>query len=536
VPTSYPGGFDAYGVPSLPEETPLSSAGDSTRAHTPLLRDLGDGLEAVQHNAALKGHDHSGDADDIGKGDKLSQDNTHEDVDTDSPGGIHHSLGEAHEQAAYGDHIHDYNNAARLLNRPYVLCTSTTRPAMPDRGMQIYETDTDRVRVWASFGSTEAAVGLRDSIDNYDSGVSSSLPPAVWDVTYDTADLSHGTMGTPNGQQLSWTDASPDSNRAIARRIKTEDKETVTDDQVLTWKNGPQQLEGVVFLTVPAANDKYFRMSADGQSYIRLAMSYDFITIAYTTTGRTNEKILISTGLTVNWANASYRAELKDRTLSIYYMGELLFTFVDRNEVTDKGPSFRGWGTGMTAGARFTGQSTPGSEDWIRIQDSLFYQTHNRWTVLPVAKIPTVRLRQTTTQSLAYNGTIIQWGEELEDEFDFFNPVTNTDIVIKEPGLYNIQAAIQWDPSIVPDTAMAILCVNGLETNIRKQQFMRGAVFTPGFSQTLDLSGQLRFNTNDVFTVKVKYVASPNLLEWIFSWFDGASKISSRLDMHYIRV
>lgn len=536
MPTAYPDGFDDFGIPSLPEDTPLSSAGDSTRDHPELHRDEGDAIEALQHNAAVKSHDHSGDAADIHKGAKLDQANTHQTSDTDvGPTSLHHTLGTGPNQALPGNFVIDYNDSTRLDHRPYVICTSTTRPGMPYEGLQIYETDTDRVRVWASFAATEAVLGL-NSIDNYDSGASVTLSPSVWDVSYDSGNLLHGTMGTPDGQHLSWTDASPDTNRGIARRVKTADKETLTDDQVLTWQNGPQQLEGVILLTIPASNDKYFRMSADGQSYIRLALSYDFVNVTYTTSGRQNEQPLGTFRVAANWANASYRAELKDRTLSVYYMGELLFSVVDRDQVTDKGPNFRGWGTGMTAGARFLGQSTPGSEDWVRIQDSIYYVAANRWTVLPVAKIPTVRLRQTVNQQLASAGTILQWGEELEDEFDFFNIAAPTDIVIKEPGLYNIQAAIQWDPSIVPDTAMAILCINGLETTIRKQQFMRGAVFTPGFSQTLDLSGVLRFNTNDVLTLKVKYVASPNILEFIFSWFDGPSKVNSRIDMHYIRV
>ena len=527
--TGYPDNPDTFSVPTLPEDTPLSQAGPGNdRNHVELLDDLGDAVEAIERGAAYKTHDHSGDNTDIKKGPKLKQANTHEDADTDLPGGIHHHVGETATTVAVGNHVHDYNDSTRLLNRPWVICTTNTRPPMPFTGQQIYEKDTKTVRVWDVFGNTEAVSGL-NTLDNYE-----TFTLTDWAVSYTLPSPANGAMGTPNGQHLSWTDGGNATNRAIARRIKAADKVTLTDDQVMTWKNGPVNIEGVYWFTAPASNDKYFRMSADGQSYWRVIFGYDWVFVNYTTTGPNNEKELARAQIMANQANTSYRAELKDRTLSLYYMGEPLFTVVDRDQVTDKGPNFRGWGVGQGAGNRFLGQTTPSSEDWVRVQDSIYYVATNRWTILPVANIPVVRLRQSQAQQISPNGTIVEWAEELEDPFDFFNVNANkTDIVMKEPGLYHIEAAIQWHPSTVPDTAMVVVCLNGIETTIRNQQFMRGQAFQPGFSQTIPVSGKLRVATNDVVTIKVKYVGPGGLLGLIFSFFDGPSRVNSRIDLTY---
>lgn len=311
MPTAYPNGFDDFGVPSLPEQTPLSSAGDSTRNHTELLRDIGDATEQLEHHASQRAHDHSGDATDTKKGAKLSQANTHQSPDTDTAGGIHRTVGTGHEQAARGDHIHDY---ASLTGKPIVACTSTTRPGTPTLGLLIYETDTYRLRVWAQYPG----------------------------------------------------------------------------DTVPSWR----------FLLGP---------------------------------------------------------------------------------------------------------------------------------------LPNVRLRQTAAQQLTASGSILEWREELEDAYNSFDKnVSLTNINVKEAGVYQITVALQWDPSVVPDTAHVIVCVNGVETTVRQSQFMRGGgLFNPGFSQTITVTGPLRLALNDVLTVKAKYTASGGLLGFIFSFFDGPSKVNSRFDLVY---
>lgn len=539
MPTLYPEGRDDFRVTSAPEDTPLSQAGPgATRNHPELHEDEGDAIEALQEHAAQKTHDHSGDATDPVKGPKLKQVYTHEEPDTDvGHTSLHHTLGEAENQAAKGNHVHDYNDGTRLINRPYVICTSLTRPAEPYKGLQIYETDTDRVRVWGSFAPTEPVAGL-NSIDNFDQGAG-DLSLTNWEaVEYDTGDLTHGKMGTPDGQNLSWTDQSGWTNRGFTRRINPADAVTQTDDQVITWQTGNIAIEDIdSIFTSPASNDKYFRMDDTKQSYWRLAVGHDGATVYYTTTGKANEKVLGTLpGVAAGTVNLVWRAQLVGRTLSLYRAGEFMGSVVDTQNATNKGAGNRGWGTGMKVGQRGFGQTTPANEQWVRIQDLVYYVATNRWTILPVGKIPVVRLRQSANQKLISAGSLVEWSDELEDDFDFFNTANKTDIVMKEPGLYDVKVAIQWNPSVTPDVAHVVLCINGIETTIRKQQFMRGGGFNPGFSQTLDVNGQLRFNSNDVLTVKVRYTASGNIIDQIFTWFDSASRINSRIDLAYIRV
>ena len=161
--TSYPGSLDSFNEPSEPEGTPLSEAGaGNTRNHFQHHRDLGDAMEALEANASLKAHDHSGDGT-TAHGVKLLQANTHQTPDTDSsPSALHHTLdtptGATANKAAPADHVHDYNNGTRLTNRPYILCTSVTRPGSPFLGLMIYETDTNRVRVWAQFPGQDTPI------------------------------------------------------------------------------------------------------------------------------------------------------------------------------------------------------------------------------------------------------------------------------------------------------------------------------------------------------------------------------------------
>ena len=147
------------------------------------------------------------------------------------------------------------------------------------------------------------------------------------------------------------------------------------------------------------------------------------------------------------------------------------------------------------------------------------------------------RLRQGVKQKLDATGSFIEWHEELEDTLSFFNPANSlTGILVNRAGLYQIDCAIQWDPEFVPDQVYAVLCINGVETTVQQRAFIKGNLFVPGFSQTLSLSGKLRFTVgNDgeaqALSVKVSYTAGNNLIDKIFSFFDPASSITSRIDV-----
>lgn len=148
--------------------------------------------------------------------------------------------------------------------------------------------------------------------------------------------------------------------------------------------------------------------------------------------------------------------------------------------------------------------------------------------------LPNIRLRQGANQQLVSTGTVLEWHEEIEDSYGGFNAGTSlTDAHIKVAGLYQVTAAIQWDPNKVPDIAHVMVLINGVETTVRQSQYIRGNTHTPGFSQTLTATGPLRLALDDVITVKVRYTAGGGLLGLIFSFFDTPSKVNSRLDIVY---
>ena len=155
--TNYPLGRDEFGEPGAPDQTPLSSAGTGTRNHVEHHRDLGDAIESLQEHATTTVHDHSGVADEHGNiTPKLKQKNTHEDADTDSsPSSIHHTLGGGENQAAPGNHVHDFNGDS-ITNKPFQIATSTTLPVNPVHGMQVFETDTHKFRVFTDIPTGSA--------------------------------------------------------------------------------------------------------------------------------------------------------------------------------------------------------------------------------------------------------------------------------------------------------------------------------------------------------------------------------------------
>ena len=160
------------------------------------------------------------------------------------------------------------------------------------------------------------------------------------------------------------------------------------------------------------------------------------------------------------------------------------------------------------------------------------------WHLVPGGVTPICRVRQSAAQTLTNpNGTVVEWREEVEDSFNYFDKnVSLTDVNIHEPGLYYVESAIQWDASIVPDIGQVVLCVNNTETTLRQSQFLRGNLFVPGFSQTVYVGGHLRFAANDVLTVRVRYTP-PGIIGAILAlFFDGPSKVNSRLDLTYLAV
>lgn len=151
----YPGGIDSFNEPSLPETTPLSEAGTGSRNHVEHHHDLGAAIIALQQNASFKDHDHSGvGGGNTAHGNKLSQANTHQNADTDSsPTALHHTLGNGANQAAPGNHTHDYRGDT-ILNKPYIITTHAEAPATAPVGTLLYETDTGVLKLYSGSGSS----------------------------------------------------------------------------------------------------------------------------------------------------------------------------------------------------------------------------------------------------------------------------------------------------------------------------------------------------------------------------------------------
>lgn len=548
--TSFPNGSPPYDVflePTAPESTSLSQG--NGRNHVEHHRDLGDAVQALQENVALKGHDHSG-----GTGffasPKLVQANTHQPSsppaslaaarafgDTDqSLNSLHHTLGPSAYQAAPGDHNHDYDT---LPNRPFIRCTSTTRPSDPQLGTWIWETDTNRARVWAQFTANNIANAGLYSTDDFERFSDTSMGATLWAQTYTIAGT-HGVMATPDGHNLSWKDQGTSPGRCIARRIKSQDATTQTDDQIITWQTGGVAIEyHLPWITTSASNDMYFRMSGDGQSYLRAAFTFSewghgAVTLYATKTGPAGEQRIGALAANTRQAWTYWTGEMIGNTLTVYCGAAFVGKIVDSNNVANKGANYRGWGIGMSAGDHLVvGQTTPSNIAAVTIRDASYFTGTPIWQLLPVGSMPACRVRQALTQPLSPNGSTIEWSSALEDNFGFWNAAGDrTQIVIKEPGLYQVEAAIQWNPSLVPEVATASLCLDGIETTLQASQYMRSNAW--GVSQTLYVSGKLRCAQNQALTLRASFKAQSGIIAQIASFFESNTKINSRLDLAYI--
>lgn len=161
---------------------------------------------------------------------------------------------------------------------------------------------------------------------------------------------------------------------------------------------------------------------------------------------------------------------------------------------------------------------------------------NGQWLLSPMGKMPLCRLRQTKNQTISSGntGTVLEWGEVLEDSFGYFSVGSPSSITVSEPGLYHVEAALQWDQAVVPDVAFAVVLLKGQETTVRDQRSLKGNGISPGFSQTVSVSGYIRVaEAGDVIALRARYSAS-GLISQIFSFFDGSSKVQSRFDLVYI--
>ena len=511
--TNYPGGLDdGFAVPTLPENTSLSSGGTARRNHTQHHDDLGAAVMALERNAAQITHDHSGSATDTKRGPKLTQANTHEMVDTDPDiTAIHHTLGQGQFQAAAGNHVHDYNSST-IINKPFFLCTSTSRPSNPVLGQMVAEYDTGCIRMWSSYNGN-IALSRVQGIENFGTYYWFGMGPD-WYLNYTGDTNVNGFIGTTPSGELVWnpeTGLFTITNRAIARNYQTSFQHTMGDDQVITFQTGSQLIETTEITADLAYNDFYLRMSDDCLSYTRVAIGYGLIDVYYSdgpVMGWENEKSLGRLWGSTKGANSTWVIQYFGRTLSIFRDGSLFGTIVDKDTATVKGQNNRGWGIGMRAAGASIKQLTPASLNYVTISDATTYGQTPRWSLCTVGSFPVVTLRQTTGQEINGHGSILQWDTVDEDTFGYVHATPGnavTDINLSEPGIYQIAASIAWKSGIAANAAELMITVNGLDTPYRQQAYLSPNL---GVTQNQDVWATLRLHANDVVRIKASHNAS----------------------------
>lgn len=155
VPTNYPASLDTFSIPSSPGTTNLSDAGSGTRNHPSHHRDMGDAIMALEANAALLTHDHSG-----GSGGftttRLTQINTHQGADTDSAvSALHHTIGSGANQASAGNHTHtsDSRLTGSTSGRYYSNINQWTNNQANDIAWFGLSVRTTPLITWATYGA-----------------------------------------------------------------------------------------------------------------------------------------------------------------------------------------------------------------------------------------------------------------------------------------------------------------------------------------------------------------------------------------------
>ena len=501
---NYPGDppgseVDVFNVPTEPEGTPLSSPGTATRNHTELHDDTASAVEALEDWAALRTHDHSGASPQRAHGDKLAQVNTHQSPDTDAGAtSLHHTLGIGQYQAAAGNHIHDYTSD-RIINKPFEICVSTDRPE-PFEGKFIWEVDTRRLRVYAQFPGQDTLLGLY-SIDDFERTSANDLGSTLWDQSYDLSPSTNGKMAITDGHDAAWVRQGTEANRCVARRIKEEDQYTETIDQVITFTTTAAVADGVnADATHPTSNDIFFRMSDDKEEYVCASLQWHTTTtgkirLFYTTTGSDGEIEIGSMNAVVNAPNVTWSGRMVGNKFEIYRGIENVGSILDDEGVTML--DNKGWGIGMRAGDGGSVQDLPNEITKVGIADAVHYRTSPVWQLLPIGDTPRVGLAVTGEQSIHQSGSMIEWDYVEEDNFGFWNAAEKQNLVITEPGVYHVHASIVWGTDLIGDHAGTILMINNTPTPHMHWEFVRGNQYTPGFSQTVDVSAYVRLDLGD---------------------------------------
>lgn len=470
---------------------------------------------------------------------QLDQVNTHQNADTDiSSISVHHTLGLGQGQAAAGNHAHDYSGPS-IYNKPYQVCTSTTRPPDPFPGMTIFETDTGCWRAWwAANSNNVATTGIDFDYDFNTDNDASFLDPSLFSQTYVVGTFpTDGAMGSPQAGECTWKLGANVPARCISQAIG--DNSTFdSDEQILEFtigtitqgafgsggktapagafgtgaKDAPYEVKGV------ASNDAYLRVSDDGQSYVRFGMINAGVAIAYTTSGPTGETLLGSVNANAPRLGTAERpgtlitCKAIGQTYTLYQDGVPILSVTDYQNLVSVGADYRGWAIGMQAAKGVNAQYVPYSIANVTVMDNPTYSTQLIWQLLNVGAVPHVRAESRYQQEIFTHTTTILFLDLLfffiVDDWTVANfldvEVSNTDITIQEAGSYGVHASVCWDPDFNTfDHAAVAVVVNGQDIGRKNWEFVRGNGFAPGFPQTNEIYFTYYFAQGDIVRVQL---------------------------------
>ena len=454
---------------------------------------------------------------------KLLQVNTHEEPDTDiAVTSIHHTIDPTRSspvKAAAANHWHSYNE---LHDRPYIICTTTTRPTEPFIGLRIWETDTNTERVWAKFPTNPQATGVTYS-DNFNRAPGDDLASTIWELHYAFGDTLHGVFtivnipGTLYVYSAWWSGLLTSSNHVLCQRINEAERHTLTDDQEIEchWGIRPFDVDRTFDgdESHDPCNDHYFRLSDDRSSYVRVSIHRHYIVAVYTTNGIDNE-VTFGNIIIEDWEpTIIWRVRALGWGFYVYRNGVHVGTLTDNLHRHNIGANYRGWGFGTHVVGWPGGQYRAPDISWCGVKDNTDYAAVARWGLLPTASIPVFIAEASSRLEIPgpYIETAVVWGNILQEWIyaPFWSDQAESDITITEPGVYHVHASIAWDPGFYfADHAMISVKCNGQDISRKHWEFLRGYTYAPGFAQTQEINFWYRFEAGDKLRVVAKHNGS----------------------------
>ena len=302
--------------------------------------------------------------------------------------------------------------------------------------------------------------------------------------------------------------------------------------------------------------DVYARMSEDGQSYVRVSLNFFTYFVFYTTSGPAGE-VLIGSGvptMTVPTTD-NHQSWLDVESWTIKVIGDNVYVYVNYPDSTtagfqgqylmgshlavlqgraNRGIGYRGWGYGCYATNKIDqGQGQPATLASITVQDPPVYGSEVIWQLLAIGSVPNISVQASALQPVPpTSGAILETGLTISDwPIEPFK-VNQTDLVIREPGHYSVNASVAWDPAYSSfDGAMISAVLNGEDISRKSWDFMRGNGYAPGFPQTSTLSFNYYFALGDILRLRLEHNGSSTAYSYYAS---GSNPQTSWLELNFI--